>query len=72
MDQMKLLAELLQRPANAITLDTALADIEGWDSLTMVRLMMRLEQYIGRQLTEDEMAELVSVRDVHLIVTGNK
>ena len=69
---MKLIAELLQRPANEITLDTALADIEGWDSLAMVRFMIRLEHHMGRQLTEDEMAELASVRDVHLIMTGNK
>jgi acyl carrier protein len=41
-----------------------LAQIEGWDSLKGVRLVLRLEERLGRELSEDEIEKLQSVEDV--------
>ena len=41
-----------------------LKQIAGWDSVMMVRLMLRLEQRAGRELSEAELEAIVTVGDV--------
>jgi acyl carrier protein len=41
-----------------------LADIDGWDSLKGVRLVLRLEEVVGRELSEDDIEKLQSVEDI--------
>jgi acyl carrier protein len=41
-----------------------LADIDGWDSLKGVRLVLRLEEIVGRELLEDDIERLQSVGDI--------
>lgn len=61
MDARELLAEVAQVPAASIAEDAAFEALQGLDSLKMVRLMLRLEQELGRELTEMEMQGLSSV-----------
>jgi acyl carrier protein len=44
--------------------DILLAHIDGWDSLKGVRLVLRMEEVIGRELSEGDIEALQSVEDV--------
>jgi acyl carrier protein len=63
-----LLAEVMQRPLPPVTGATALKDIAGWDSVVMVRLMLRLEERAGRELGEAELEAIVTVEDVARLI----
>jgi acyl carrier protein len=39
-------------------------EIDGWDSLKGVRLVLRLEEIVGRELSESDIEKLQSVDDV--------
>ena len=43
---------------------TTADDIDGWDSLKGVRLVLRLEEIVGRELSEDDIEKLQSIEDV--------
>jgi acyl carrier protein len=60
----ELIAEVLRTNAPILAGDVLLAHIEGWDSLKGVRLVLRLEEIVGRELSEDDIEKLQSVEDV--------
>jgi acyl carrier protein len=60
----KLIAEVLRTEVSIPSGELLLADIEGWDSLKGVRLVLRLEEIVGRELSEDDIEKLQSVGDV--------
>jgi acyl carrier protein len=60
----ELIAEILRTSAPIPTGDVLLAQIEGWDSLKGVRLVLRLEEIVGRELSEEDIEKLQSVEDV--------
>lgn len=60
----ELLAEVLRTNASIPPGNLLLAQIEGWDSLKGVRLVLRLEEIVGRELSEDDIEKLQSVEDV--------
>ena len=62
-----LLADILQRPV-AASPATPLGDLPGWDSLMMVRLMLRLEEHAGRELSEAELESIAVVGDVQRLL----
>jgi acyl carrier protein len=64
MQACELIAEVLRTNASISGDDVLLADIEGWDSLKGVRLVLRLEEIVGRELSEDDIEKLQSVGDV--------
>lgn len=63
-----LVVEIVQKKGPAITNTTLLRDVDGWDSMHMVRLVLRLEEIVGRQLSEPELEALESVSDVARIL----
>lgn len=64
MDARVLVAEIVRKANLACSSDTLLGDIDGWDSLKGVRLILRLQELIGRDLSEDEIEGLQSIGDV--------
>jgi acyl carrier protein len=60
----ELIEEVLRSNVSIPTSDVLLARIEGWDSLKGVRLVLRLEEILGRELSEDDIDKLQSVEDV--------
>ena len=64
MDAHALLAEIVRKPLPALDRATPLNAIAGLDSLGMVNLVLKLEGALDRELTEDELGRLVTVRDV--------
>jgi acyl carrier protein len=60
----ELIAEVLRTSVPIPGDNVLLAHLEGWDSLKGVRLVLRLEEIVGRELTEDDIEKLQSVEDV--------
>jgi acyl carrier protein len=60
----ELIAEILRTSVPIPRDDVLLTQIEGWDSLKGVRLVLRLEEIVGRELSEDDIEKLQSVGDV--------
>jgi acyl carrier protein len=68
MDARMLIAEVIRKRSVACSDNTSLADIDGWDSLKGVRLVLRLEQIVGRELSEANIEGLQSVGDVERLL----
>ena len=68
MQARELIAEILRNNAVIPPGEILLAHVEGWDSLKGVRLVLRLEEIVGRELSEDDIAKLQSVEDVDLLL----
>lgn len=68
MDAWKLVSEIARKAISTSSKDTLLADIDGWDSLKGVRLVLRLQEIVGRELSEDDIAGLQSVADVEQVL----
>jgi acyl carrier protein len=64
----ELLAEVLRAEVPIPSGDLLLAHIDGWDSLKGVRLVLRLEEIVGRELSEDDIEKLQSVADVERLL----
>ena len=60
----ELIAEVLRTSVSIPPGGVMLAHIEGWDSLRGVRLVLRLEEIVGRELSEEDIEKLQSVEDV--------
>ena len=55
---------LMCEPETVPPQSTPLRDIEGWDSLKHVLLVVRLENELNAKLTADEIQGIVSIDDV--------
>ena len=64
MQARELIAEVLRSNVAIPPGELLLANIDGWDSLKGVRLVLRLEEIVGRELSEDDIDKLQSVSDV--------
>jgi len=63
------LISLITRRGRPICSDTTLLhEIDGWDSLKGVRLVLRLEELTGRELLESEIEGLRSVGDIDRVL----
>jgi acyl carrier protein len=59
-----LLAEVLQIPPATITDDLAMKNVDAWDSLRHMELVVSLEQSFALQLSFDEIVAMQSVRGI--------
>ena len=64
MDAWTLIADVVQQPLPPGADDTPLQGIAGWDSLKMVKIVLRLEELLDRELSEYELECLRTVGDV--------
>ncbi len=63
-----LLAEVMGIPAEAVTNDLAMKDLDAWDSLKHMELVVSLEQSFGLELTFDEIVAMRSVREIKRVL----
>jgi acyl carrier protein len=71
MQARQLIIEILRTGTAIPQGDVPLASIEGWDSLKGVRLVLRLEEIVGRELSEDDIEKLQSVEDVDRLLKAS-
>ncbi len=69
MDASSLISEISNRTLT-LSSDTRLDSISELDSLGVVNLVIRLEALIGRQLSENEMEGLLTVKNVEDLLQG--
>ena len=60
----KLLAEAANCDSAMIPDDVRIGGFERWDSLTHLRLVLAIEQQLGRELDPDEAVRIESLADV--------
>ena len=63
-----LLADVLQIPTEKINDDLAMKDLDAWDSLKHMELIVALEQGFDVQLTFDEIVAMQSVREIKRVL----
>lgn len=62
-DAQNLITEIT-RGKVALRNDLPISEIDGWDSLKGVRLVLRLEEALGRELSEADIEGLQCVSDI--------
>lgn len=67
-----LLAEVLQIPAARINDDLAMKDLDIWDSLKHMELIVGLEQAFDVEFTFDEIIAMKSVGEIQRVLEGRK
>ena len=55
---------ILKTEELGITLESSSVDTPGWDSLANLEIISSIESWIGRQLSIDEIIEIVCVQDL--------
>ena len=63
-EKIKLLEELFEVEENEISPDTNLEDLENWDSMMKLSLIVMMDDEFGKKLTANEMREFKTVKDV--------
>lgn len=65
----EVIASILMCEVDSLPTDsTPLHDIEAWDSLRHVALILELEKTLDRDLTENEIKEIVTLGDVGCVL----
>lgn len=72
MNSRELIASIIRKDTLVCEDNTLLSDVGGWDSLKGVRLVLRLEELTGRELSESEIEGLQSVGDVSRILNSTR
>jgi acyl carrier protein len=70
------IAEILYRqfqiPATAVTRETCAYDVNGWDSVSHVYVILAVERHFGVKLPEDRVFQLENVGDLADLVAELK
>jgi len=64
----QILAEAVNAGAETIPEDARIGTYERWDSLAHLRLLLTIEQKLGRALDADEVVRIESLADVAAIL----
>jgi acyl carrier protein len=59
-----IVAEITEVEVERITLQSSAANLEEWDSLAQVNIVLSLEQEFGRQFSPDQIERMVSVEKI--------
>lgn len=71
MDARQLLTQILAKDVGDLSGAIRLADLDGWDSLKTVRLVIALEGAIGKPLAESDIEGLKTVADIDHILAAS-
>lgn len=66
---MTILAEVLEISPDRINLSTEQNQLEEWDSLAHLKLIMRLEQELNISISMEEVSELTSIDKIYSIIS---
>ena len=60
----RLLADALALDERTLPADARIGALEQWDSLAHMRILLALEERMGRQLNADEVVAIASLADI--------
>lgn len=66
------MSSVLDVPASVITPETRADDLENWDSLGQMNLMLALEEEFGVSFTPEQITGLLTVPDIVAVLDGAK
>ena len=66
----EILAQALNTTVDKLGPDPRAGVTEGWESLAHLRLVLALEERLGRQLAPDQVFDLVSLTDISDLLDG--
>ncbi|MEU1475136.1 acyl carrier protein [Streptomyces sp. NPDC001668] len=64
----EVIGQLFDIEADELTLDTTPAEIEGWDSVNQMRILVYLERQLGTSLDYDRFMKAGSLGDLAAVV----
>ncbi len=65
-----MIASVFGLPADAFAPDATLRDLEAWDSLTHMTLIVKIENDYGVELTPDEIVAMTSTATIARVLTA--
>ncbi|MBI5403549.1 MAG: acyl carrier protein [Ignavibacteriae bacterium] len=68
----KIFSELFNLKPEQIKSDLKLADVEGWDSLTHMELITKIEDVYKIELDGDEIASMLGVGEIMEVLRAKK
>lgn len=63
-EKMELLAETLETETDEISEDTALADLDNWDSMTKLSLIVMFDDEFGKKITSEDIKKMETIKDI--------
>lgn len=63
-EKMELLEETLDVEEGALTEATILADLEQWDSMTKLAIIVMMDDEFGKTIKADDIKAFVTVKDI--------
>lgn len=63
-EKIQLLADMFEIEAEEINADTVLADLDAWDSMSKLSLIVLMDDECGKKLTGEQIREFVTVGDI--------
>jgi acyl carrier protein len=67
----ELLAKIFKVPLNIITDDASPDNIDSWDSLQHMNLVLALEGFFGVEMTDDQVVDILSYKLIKLVLEEN-
>ena len=70
MDETKfieIIATIIQRDASSVTMSTPLESV-GWDSLSVLDLMAKIDELLGKEIDADRLTKAETVSDLYALV----
>lgn len=59
-----IISEIMKWPINKINEDSSPEDIDTWDSLNQINLVLALEEEFGVRFSDDQIVQMLSVRSI--------
>ena len=67
----RIVAEVSEVEIERVTLKSSPANLEEWDSLAQVNIVLSLEQEFGHQFSPDQIDSMVSVEKILEVLTAH-
>lgn len=61
---LNIISDIMKWPLNKINGDSSPEDIDTWDSLNQINLVLALEEEFDIRFTDDQIVEMLSVRSI--------
>ena len=70
-DGKKILADVLNIDISQILDNVKIGELEEWDSLGHMRLVLKIEKYLNRSITTEEIMDIIDIKSIESILNNN-